>query len=226
MANRFHLLALSMLLAACETAPLEPVSEPSLSMGRADRSANSQGLFRLDGSQVPFYTRTEPPAAVGGFAYRTDEWAAIVFYREPACVPDGFNLFDFFDIPGAFFCAPTTQGHALHVEPLGITPPKILNLSGDAVPIWFVPWTGAFQEAVAAGTLTMPQLSTMPGLVKGVARQYQEVLTTIENHPSPKINITARGYLLPESGGGSFRYNVNWTGLTVASVQNVRIVIH
>jgi len=41
----------------------------------------------LDGSKVPYYTRTEPPAEAGGFACHTDEWAAIVFYRDPACPP-------------------------------------------------------------------------------------------------------------------------------------------
>ena len=103
-----------------------------------------------------------------------------------------------------------------------MTPPKVANLQGDAVPIWFVPWSGAFEQAVEAGVLTMAELTAMPGLIKGVATQFHELLTSIENHPSPKINISARGEIL---GGGSFRYNVNYTGLTVESVQNVKIVI-
>lgn len=219
MSNRFQLLALPLLLAACDGAPLGPDLD---TRPQADRLDNSQGLYRLDASGMPFYSRTEPPASAGGYAYHTDEWAAIVFYRDPACVPAGFNLFDFFDIPGAFFCAPTVEGHALHVEPLGMTPPKLSSLQGDAVPIWFVPWSGAFEQAVEAGVLTMAELAAMPGLIQGVATQFHELLTSIENHPSPKINITARGEIL---GGGSFRYNVNYTGLTVESVQNVKIVI-
>jgi hypothetical protein len=210
-------------LAACEAAPLTPDLEPQFS--QANKAANSQGLFRLDGSQVPFYARAEPPSESGGFAYRTDEWAAVVFYRQPACVPQSFNLFEFYDIPGAFACTPTTEGHALHIEPLGMTPPKESHLSGNAVPIWFVPWHGAFEQAVDAGVLTVAQLSAMPGLRKGVATHYQENLATIANHPAPKINVIARGYILPESGGGAFRYNVNWPGLTVATVRNVQIVI-
>jgi hypothetical protein len=217
--NRFQLLALTLVLAACEGAPLAPDLD---SRPQADGIANSQRLYRLDASGMPFYSRTEPPASAGGYAYHTDEWAAVVFYRDPACVPAGFNLFDFIDIPGAFFCATTIEGHALHIEPLGITPPKMSTIQGDAVPIWFVPWSGAFEQAVEAGMLTMAELSAMPGLIKGVATQFHELLTSIENHPSPKINITARGEIL---GGGSFRYNVNYTGLTVESVQNVKIVI-
>jgi hypothetical protein len=223
MSPRLPLLAASLLLAACETAPLTTDIGPQFS--QADKAANSNGLFRLNASQVPFYARAEPPSDAGGFAYRTDEWAAIVFYRQPACVPQAFDLFQFYDVPGAFACTPTTDGHALHVEPLGITPPKTSHLSGNAVPIWFVPWSGAFEQAVNDGVLTMAQLSAMPGLLKGVATQFQENLATIENHPVPKINVTARGYILPESGGGSFRYNVNWPGLTVATVRNVQIVI-
>ena len=40
--------------------------------------------------------------------------------------------------------------------------------------------------------------------------------------PEPMINITARGSI---AGGGSFRYNVNWSGLTAAEVKNVKIEI-
>ena len=65
----------------------------------------------------------------------------------------------------------------------------------------------------------------MTGLVKGVATQFREILSSIENHPEPKINIAARGYILTESGGGSFSYSVNWPGLTVGDVRNVNITI-
>lgn len=211
------LLALPLLLlAACDAAPpLAPGSDALLNQG--------QGLFRIESPMFPFYSRTEL-ATGGGFGYRTDEWAAIVFYRDPGCIPSDFNLFEFYDIPGAFGCTPVTvDGFGLFTEPLGQTPPKLSNLNGDAVPIWFVPWDVPFQQAVEDEVLTMAQLEAMPGLVKGVATQFREIVQTIENHPSPKINLTARGYILPESGGGSFRYNVNWSGLTVGDVKNVKI---
>ena len=61
------------------------------------------------GGDVPFYARL-----VRGEIYHTDDWAAIVFYRPPTCIPANFNLLDFFDIPGAFECnPPTTDGFAI-----------------------------------------------------------------------------------------------------------------
>jgi hypothetical protein len=176
----------------------------------------------------PFYARAEPPAEVGGFAYRTDKWAAIVFYRNPDCVPDAFNLFQFYDFNfgDVFGCASTVDGFSLHVEPTGTTPPKTSNLSGTAVPIWFVPWDDEFQQAVENGSLTIVELEAMDGLVKGVATGFREILGSVQFHPTPKINISARGDILPESGGGSFSYNVNWPGLTVADVKNVKIEIN
>jgi hypothetical protein len=41
------------------------------------------------------------------FPFALREWAAIAFYRPPACVPDDFNLLDFFD-PNAMDCPSVT----------------------------------------------------------------------------------------------------------------------
>ena len=218
------LFALPFLLAACDAqspAGPEPTAPESIALEK------TQGLFRVESPMFPFYSRTEPPQDVGGFAYHTDAWAAIVFYRDPACVPTDFNLLSFydFDFGRVFSCTSLVDGFSLHVEPDGVTPPKMSNLSGDAVAIWFVPWDDEFQQAVEAGSLTITQLENMDGLLKGVATQYRETLNSVENHPVPKINIAARGSILAESGGGSFTYNVNWPGLTVDDVKNVRIEI-
>ena len=40
----------------------------------------------------PVYARVERP-----FLIHTDEWAAVLFYRDPACVPEDFNLLDMLD---------------------------------------------------------------------------------------------------------------------------------
>ena len=42
--------------------------------------------------------------------YHTEEWAAIAFYRDPACASADFNLLDFFQIPAAFGCPLTVDG--------------------------------------------------------------------------------------------------------------------
>lgn len=219
MPPRARLLVLLVLLAACDAQhPFAPAPD-------AQFSNSPTALFRVESPMFPFYSRTEPPSSVGGFGYHTDEWAAVVFYRDPSCVPTDFNLFAFVDIPGAFGCTSTVDGFSLHVEPDGVTPPKVSNLHGTAVAIWFVPWEAAFQQAVHDESLTIVQLEAMPGLLKGVATQFREILQSVENHPVPKINISARGEILPEYGGGTFRYNVNWPGLTVATVRNVSIEI-
>jgi hypothetical protein len=137
------LLPLSLLVGACDSpsavAPSSEAESPLLS--------KSGGLYRVESPMFPFYTRTETPSEVGGFGYRTDDWAAIVFYRDPSCVPADFNLFQFydFDFGRVFSCPPTIDGFSLHVESQGVTPPKTSNLTGNAVPIWFVPWDTEFQ---------------------------------------------------------------------------------
>jgi hypothetical protein len=220
------LLGLAAILAACDgQQPVAPNSFSSVEV--ASQTANAKSLFRVESPMFPFYARAEPPADVGGFAYHDDNWAAIVFYRDPSCIPTDFNLFQFYDFNfgDVFGCTSLVDGFSLHVEPDGVTPPKVSNLSGTAVAIWFVPWDEEFQQAVEAEALTVSQLENMDGLVKGVATHFRETLGSVEFHPVPKINITARGYILPESGGGSFNYVVNWPGLTVDEVRNVNIVI-
>jgi hypothetical protein len=209
-------LALAAGAAACTEATLPTGAEAA-----GDGVGGGQ-LYRVEPSMFPFYSRTEPPADVGGFGYQADGWAAIVFYRDPACVPADFNLFDFYDFafPRVFFCDPTVSGFSLHHEPLGVTPPKQSNLSGSAVPIWFVPSDGAFADAVAAGQLTIGELEAMPGLVKGTASHFREINHTVGSHPRTKIVISARGTL---EDGRRFDYDVTWQGLTVDDVQHVGI---
>src|SRR5262245_33979691 len=46
-----------------------------------------------EGNEPPFYARISGYEFIGSEnIFRTEEWAAIVFYREPECVPAGFNL--------------------------------------------------------------------------------------------------------------------------------------
>ena len=47
-----------------------------------------------------------------GFMPHTEEWAVVIFYRTPACVPADFNLLDFFDPPPRpFLCDLQIEGH-------------------------------------------------------------------------------------------------------------------
>jgi hypothetical protein len=63
-------------------------------------AANERVIVAGDLNGGPFYARLER-----GLVPATDEWAAIAFYRKPACVRPNFNvlkLFDFASIPAIF----------------------------------------------------------------------------------------------------------------------------
>lgn len=140
---------------------------------------------------MPFYARVEllPP-----YIFNDGEWAAIVFYRHPSCVPPDFNLITVFDVPGAFTCPHTVNGMSLwHREPFNGAP-KIIHISGNgAVPVWFVPWDAVKDQAHAGGNLTVADLEQIPGRLVGFASQYTEEL---QPHPDP--NFGGGGHQIPK----------------------------
>ncbi len=169
---------------------------------------------------MPFYARVEllPP-----YVFNDGEWAAIIFYREPSCVPDDFNLIGFFDVPGAFFCPHTVQGRSLWEGSNRMIPPKIINITELApVPVWFVPWDAVKGEANAGGYITKSTLEAMPGLIKGYAADYMERL-----HPHPdgagqggnknaKMIVTAKGTL---DDGRGFGLQIAWINDVVTNIR-------
>lgn len=153
----------------------------------------------------PFYARIEP----GSIAPHTDEWAAIIFYRDPACIPANFNLLNFFDAPPRpFFCPLTVEGFEVWKNGPGQDPAPIQSKlrEADAVPIWFVSWP-VLQAATADGVLTIGELASLPTLMTGFADQYSETLhPTQPGRKAAHIQITASGTL---SDGRSFRLQVS-----------------
>lgn len=144
------------------------------------------------GGVVPFYARIER-----GEVFHTDDWAAIVFYRPPACVPVDFNLLAFFDAPRAFGCTPpTVDGFTIWKNGPGIDPAPIQSeLRGlGAVPVWFVSWP-ELQAAIADGVLTIGELAALPSRVIGSAGFYQETLHPEQAARNGKIEFVARGAL-------------------------------
>jgi hypothetical protein len=88
-----------------------------------------------DSPGIPAYARTDRP-----FVFHTDQWAAIVFYRAPDCVPGDVNLLNFPDF-GAFTCPLNVSGFERWDNGLGIDAgPRHTVSSGLSVPVWFVPW--------------------------------------------------------------------------------------
>jgi hypothetical protein len=146
---------------------------------------------RVPGGIVPFYARL----GLNEY-YHTDDWAAVVFYRPPTCIPPDFNLLDFFDVPDAFDCnPPTTAGFEIwEHDPLTDPDPKMTELKGlGAVPVWFVGWP-ALQVAMADNMLTIGELGDLHPLI-GSASDYHETLRPTGGVNVSTIEINARGTL-------------------------------
>jgi len=151
-------------------------------------TGQGQGVVRTVGGDVPFYARTD-------FVYQDGEWAVVVFYRPPECVPPTFNLLDFYDIPGAFFCFPPTMtGWDIWENGPGVDPAPIKSqLRGlGAVPVWLLD-SAEMQAATADGVLTISELQGMRSLLRGSASFYNESLLI-----GRKITFVANG--APEDG--------------------------
>jgi hypothetical protein len=109
-----------------------------------------------------------------GFTPHTQEWAVVVFYRPPECVPTDFNLLDFLDLSSRpFSCALHIEGR-LNWRSLDDPYPAEIFLRGTGtVPVWFVRWP-ELEAAVADGELTIGELAALPSLLIGTASFFNE----------------------------------------------------
>lgn len=169
---------------------------------------------------APFYARIDPEPP---YILDDGEWAAVIFYRDPGCVPPDFNLLSFFDPPAAFACPLTIHGALLWEGEPQIGAPKIALSSGNgAVPVWFVP-VGAVQQAMQDGVLTIGELAGLEGRLVGYADQFNEVLHPHPlppelgggGHPSPKLIVNAQGQL---DDGRSFSLNVTRIEMEIQAI--------
>jgi hypothetical protein len=132
------------------------------------------------------------------FAIHDDEWALIVFVRDPSGIPDDFDLLNDFDddvldaevlIDG--FIEVDDEGNLLMTQIQGI----------DEVPIWFMSWE-ELQDATQDGTLEMGELEDMESLVKGTADFYEEKNHVFGVHNVSHLAFVAEGTL---DEGGTFQ---------------------
>ncbi len=120
-------------------------------------------------NDLPFYANISRD-----FLPHTEDWAVVIFYRTPACVPADFNLLDFFDPPPRpFSCALQIEGHQNWRSLDDPVPAEILLRGTGAVPVWFVRWP-ELQAAVADDELTVGELAGLPSLLIGSASLYLE----------------------------------------------------
>lgn len=168
----------------------------------------------------PLYARVGDPA--GPVVYSDGDWAVIAFYRDPDCVPEDFNLLEFFAF-GSFGCDMTVSGFSLWEVEVGTAPPKVLKMTGTDVPIWFSP-LDAFNSAIADGVLTVGELQGLDGLLVGHADRFNETLQPIPlppelgggGHPSPKLVQQAGGWL---QDGRRFSLHISHVHQEVRSVR-------
>lgn len=180
--------------------------------------------FPSESPGVPAYARLElliPDFDVPG----NDDWAAIVFYRDPDCIPLNFDLGLFFhpprpDGPGAFGCRLLVEGHEHWVNGPGEDMAPVYVHSRNAVPdlpVWFVD-REELDELLAEGMVFIDQIEALPSLIRGHAWWFEESLQPNGSAPDPAISLSARGRL--ETGG---RFILDWHYHASASENEVVI---
>jgi len=148
------------------------------------------------GGGVPAYARIER-ADGHVFVHNDGEWAGITFYREASCVPEDFNLLDFFDAPRAFSCGLTVEGFEIWRNgPLAGDggPIQTVSFGLGAVPIWFVR-VDELEGALADDVLTVAELEACVTLRKGLATYFKETLHPSQGAQQTKTEVVARGTL-------------------------------
>jgi len=161
------------------------------------------------GGGVPGYARVE---TVDGHVLVPNDgtWAAVVFFRQPSCVPEDFNLLDFFDVPRVFGCELAVEGFEIWRNgPLAgdLAPIQAVSFGLGAVPVWFVR-SDELEDNVGDGVLTIGELEECVSLQQGLASYFKETLHPSGGARQSKVEITARG-ALPD--GGAFFLQVEAT---------------
>lgn len=184
---------------ACRTLAMS-----ALALATVTASALAQPPLKLDfpsmSPGIPAYARLE--LLIPDFDVpKNEHWAAIVFYRDPDCVPGDFNLGTFFDPPiggpGAFACELLVEGHELWANGPGLDPAPFYVLSRNLtpnLPVWFVSWP-ELRALFDTGQVTVTALRALPSLVRGWAWSFEERLHPNETAADPAITISARGRL-------------------------------
>jgi hypothetical protein len=201
-----------------------------LAMSTVLSAPNLQADIRLkvpEDNEPPFYSRISGFEFIGSEGvFRTEEWAAIVFYRDPGCVPGDFNLLEFFDFtpafpdgpPRPFLCPLTVEGFEIWPAPPGpgVAPIQTKSWGLGAVPVWFVSWP-EMQSILADRVVTVGELESAATLLKGDAHFFTETLHPPATGPLTEaaqvghITINASGEL---DDGRQFEFKAAVAGLT------------
>lgn len=194
---------------------LSPTRIVVLSLWALFTSLQVQAEIRLSVPQEsfgpPYYARTEPAVFDPNLIPTNGEWAALVLYRQPNCIPESFNLLQFFDLPAAFDCPLSNlSGYEVWANsPQTDQAPRHTRFTGSGeVPIWFVK-LAEFNQAAADGVVTIADFENMPSLRKGSADFFDELLRPSQTNSRLLLHIQANGRL---DDGGGFRLNYTVNG--------------
>ena len=210
------LLALALAVCLLASAPLKAQPLPGSPAVQLD--------FPVDSPGVPAYARLE--LLIPGFDLpNNDRWAAIVFYRDPGCVPDDFNLGRFLHLPGpggpgAFGCRLLVEGHEIWQNGPGLDPAPIYVRTRNAVPdlpVWFVGWD-ELHPLLESGQVFIGDIEALPTLVRVSARWFEEALYPNGSADVPGITLRAEGSL--ENGGV---FSLNWHYVNLGAEESVSI---
>ena len=166
----------------------------------------------------------------GRFIPNDGEWAGIMFYRPPECVPQNFNLLDLYDFPGAYECPFTVEGESWWHD-LDSGPFRVHLQEGEGgVPIYFVKMS-ELETAIADNFLNIDELSNLPSLLIGNASFLQWIIRNSWQAPGRSFGnevFTANGNL---EDGRSFQFHYNEKGVYIDDqlvhlFPNVEIVFH
>src|SRR5262245_34239015 len=164
----------------------------------------AQANVLLPSTGGPFYARIER-----GLIHTDGEWAAVAFYRSPACVPADLNLLDLFDFD-AFGCDSFVAGFEIWKNGpwAGDQAPIHSRLNNiGPMPVWFVSWS-ELQTVITDDDLTIGELAALPSLLIGTATSFNETLHPFEAAQQTMISIAATGNL---EDGRTFRYQATET---------------
>lgn len=123
-----------------------------------------------------------------------DGIVAIAFYRQPSCIPAGFNLLTQFDVPTAFGCELTVEGKLWWHDPATDPFPFQIRISGlGAVPVYFAD-QAELAAAAQDGVLTIGELQALPSLLIGVADGFEQVIHNSNQAPGAEEQQKSKGH--------------------------------
>jgi hypothetical protein len=185
------------------------------SAGASDRVPFPAGIS--DGGFPGYAQLGYDPLIQAVFIINDGEWAAVPFYRDPACVPADFNLIVQADVPRAYGCPSTVEGYLslsvgdnvdFHFHAKG-------PVEGFPLPtVYFVKYAELL-AAVADGELLIGELQSLPSLKIGRATFFQDnsgaSLTDI-SYLHFHANFRAEGFLEGDPDYSTFLMHLSAAG--------------